>query len=140
MPLVLREPRFERFARFLRSLCFMPAPEVRDAMHMDIHTYTFVLAPGGTHAKICHLRPNAWKFHKFLSGGRDVRVVLITQDSCRLLNLFRLVVVETDGPNKLVQPLRRDDDNVFQVESTIHRGCWSACILFHLPAASVLSE
>jgi hypothetical protein len=116
-PLVPGEPRLQRSSRLFWLGCFVPAPQIRDAVHMHINPDAFVSSPSCTHAKICHLGANARERHQALNGIWNIRVPFVAQYLGRLLDVFGLEIVETDLVDEGVQGGAFDGQHGFEIEA-----------------------
>ena len=103
MPAILRQPSLQRQSGLLGILGLMPAPQVRDAVHVHVDADALVDAPRCRQAEIPHLGPHAGKGHEAFNRVRDVGVVLLLENGRRLLDILRLVVVEADLPDQMVE-------------------------------------
>ena len=92
----------------------MPSPQIRDAMDVHINAYPFCPAPRGAQAEICHFGPHARQRHESVDGVGYVATVIVTEDERGGFDIFRLVVVEADGVDEVVERDGVDGEDVVE--------------------------
>lgn len=86
-------------------------------MHMHIDADAFCQSPRGAHAEIRHLGPHTGQGHQALRGVGDVACPYIAEDERCGFDVARLGVVETDGPDQLVECFRRYGEDGLEREA-----------------------
>lgn len=126
MPPIPRQPALQRRPRLLRGARLMPAPQVRDAVHVHIDADALVAAPRRAHAQIRHLGPDAGEGHQPGDGVGDVGGELVAQDQRGRLDVFGFEVVEADFVDVGVQRRGVDGEDGFEAEALL---CTVRCVL-----------
>lgn len=117
MPLVPRQPGFQRRARLLGRFGLVPAPQVRDAVDVHIDADAFGAAPRGAHAQVRHLGPHARKADESFDGIGDIALEAVAQDQRRGFDVLGLVVVEADEVDQFVEARGVDVEDVLEGEA-----------------------
>ena len=63
----------------------MPAPEIGDAVDVNVDANAFGAVPGGGHAEISHLGTNAGEGGQALDCVENIAVPFVVEDDGRLL-------------------------------------------------------
>lgn len=112
VPSVMRQPGFESCARRFRRFRHVPAPQVRDAVHVHVDADALVHAPGGGEGEEGHFGADAGQRDEALEGVGDVVVVLGVQDVSDFDDVFGLDVVEADLADAAVEADGVGDEDV----------------------------
>lgn len=94
----------------------MPAPEVSNAMNVNIDPYPFRPTPGGAQAEVGHFGPHAGQRHEPFDGIGYVARVTVPKYQRGRFDVARLVVVETDHVDQFVELDGIDVEDVFERE------------------------
>ena len=95
----------------------MPAPQIRDAVDMDVNPYAFGPTPRGAQAQVGHFGPHARQRHESVDGVGYVARVVVAEDGRGRLDVSGLVVVEADDVDELVERDGVHRKDVFEREA-----------------------
>ncbi len=117
MPLLLRQPRLQRYPRLFWRLCLVPPPQIRYPVHVHVDADAFIPTPRSTHAQICHFRADAREGHQALDSGGYVGAVRVAQDLGGGFYILSFVVMKPDFRDQYVEVMRRDCYDRFECEA-----------------------
>lgn len=117
MPTIFWQPGLQCCSCLFWLLGLVPAPEVSNAVDMNVDSDALVPAPRCTHTQVCHLGPHAGKRRQSLDRVRNVRVPLVPQNLGCLLDVFGLEVVEADFADEGIKSWRVNGENRFKIEA-----------------------